>query len=135
MSRCPTFTFLLSIMSKWLATHRSTNVSFKVTIRKRHVCIDNRWPWEWNRYFYLGIWNDERTKIIFLPSFQLVTLLNSQNRNETSILIKSDTLISTWILVFPIGIIHVSTLRNEYFTLFQFLTRLLISKHLNLIST
>ena len=31
--------------------------------------------------------------IIFLPSFQIVTRLNSQNRNETSLLINSDTLI------------------------------------------
>jgi len=32
--------------------------------------------------FNLGIREDERSKIIFLPSFQLVTRLNSQNRNE-----------------------------------------------------
>ena len=69
-----------------------TQVSFKITIRKRHVYIDHRWPWKWNQYFYLGIWEDDRSKIIFLPSFQLVTQLNSQNRNETSLLINSDTL-------------------------------------------
>ena len=34
MSRCPTFTFQVSIMSKWLAKHISTKVSFKITIRK-----------------------------------------------------------------------------------------------------
>ena len=34
----------------------------------------------------------ERSKIIFLPSFQLVTRLNSQNRKETSLLMNSDTL-------------------------------------------
>ena len=83
MSRCPTFIFQHSLMSKWLAKHISTKVSFKITIRKRRVYIDIRWPWKKNQYFYLGIWNDERTKIIFLPSFQLVTRLNSQNRNET----------------------------------------------------
>ena len=68
---------------KILAKHISTKVSFKFTIRKRHVYIDIGWPWKWNQYFYLGIWNDERTKIIVLPSFQLVTWINSQNRNET----------------------------------------------------
>ena len=114
MSRCPIFTFQVSIMSKWLAKHISTKVSFKITITKRHVYIDIRWPWKWNQYFYLGIWNDERTKIIFLPSFQLLIRLNSQNRNETSLLI-SDTLICLWILVFPIGIIQVSTSRKWRF--------------------
>ena len=37
--------------------------------------IDIRWPLKWNKYFYLGIWEDERSKIIFLPSFQLATWL------------------------------------------------------------
>ena len=67
---------------KWLVKNKSTKVSFKITIRKRHVYIDIRWPLKWNQYFYLGIWEYERSKIIFLPSFQLVTRLNSQKRNE-----------------------------------------------------
>ena len=112
MSRCPTFTFQVSIMSKWLSKHISSKVSFKITIRKRHVYIDIRWPWKWKRYFYLGIWKYERSKIIFLPSFQHVTRLNSQNRNETSLLMNSDKLICIWILAFPIGIIQVSTPRK-----------------------
>ena len=112
MSRYPAFTFQLSIMSKWLAKHISSKDSFKITIRKIHVCIDIRWTWKWKHYFYLGIWNDDRTKIIFLPSFQLVTWLNSQNRNDTSLLINSDTLICIWILVIPNGIIQVSTSRK-----------------------
>ena len=66
MTRCPTFTFQVSIMSKWLVKHISTKVSFKITIRKRHVYIDIPWPLKWNLYFYLGIWEDERSKIIFL---------------------------------------------------------------------
>ena len=115
MTRCPTFTFQVSIMSKWLAKHISTKVSFKITIRKRHVYIDIRWPWKWNRYFELRIWEDERSKIIFLPSFQLVTWLNSQNRIETSLFMNSDTLICIWIIAFPIGIIQVSTLRKWSF--------------------
>ena len=118
MSGCPTFTFPVSIMSKWLAKHISTKVSFKITIRKRHVYIDIRWPWKWNQYFYLGIWTDERTKIIFLPSFQLVTRLNSQKSNETSLLMNSDTLICIWILAYPIGIIQVSTPRKWSFLLY-----------------
>ena len=115
MSRCATFTFQVSIMSKWLAKHISTKDSFKITIRKRHDHIDIRWPWKWNQYFYLGIIEDERSKIIFLPSFQLVTWLDSQNRNETSLLMNSDTLIFIWILAFPIGIIQVSTPRKWIF--------------------
>ena len=136
MSRCPTINFQVSIMSKWLAKHISTKVSFKITVRKRHFYFDIRWPWKWNQYFYLGIWEDERSKIIFLPSFQLVTWLNSQNRNETSLLMNSDTLICIWILAFPIGIILVSTAQKWIFlNLFQFPQRLLTSNHFNLIST
>ena len=44
----------------------------------------------------ISIWEfgkDERTKIIFLPSFQVITRLNSHNRNETSLLMNSGTLI------------------------------------------
>ena len=115
MTRCPTFIFQVSIMSKWLAKHISTKVSFKITIRKRHVYIDIRWTWKWNLYFNLGICEDERSKIIFLPTYQIVTRLNSQNRNDTSLLMNSDTLICIWILAFPIGIIQVSTARKWSF--------------------
>jgi len=118
MSRSPTFTFQVSIMSKILAKYISTKVSFKITIRKRHVYIDIHWPWKWNQYFYLGIWKDERSEIIFLPSFQLVTRLNSQNRNESSLLMNSDKLICIWILAFRIGIIQVSTSRKLIFLLY-----------------
>jgi hypothetical protein len=84
MSRCPTIYFQLSIMSKWLPKLIITKVSFKSTIRKRHVYIDTHWPWIFNQYFYLGIWNNDRTKMIVLPSFQLATRLNSQNSYETA---------------------------------------------------
>ena len=114
MSRC-TFTFQILVVSKWLAKHISTKVSFKITIRNGHVYIDIRWPWKRNQYFYLRIWEDERSKIIFAPSFQLVTRLNSQTGNETSLLMNTDTLICLWILTFPIGIIQVSTPRKLFF--------------------
>ena len=86
MSRCPTMSFQLSLISKWLVKHISTEVSFKITIRITHVNIDIRWPWIWNQYFYLGIWIDDRTNIIVLPSFQLATRLNSQNTYETEVI-------------------------------------------------
>ena len=54
MSPFPTINFQVSIMSKWLAKHISTKVSFKITILKKHVYIDNRWTWLWNQYFQLG---------------------------------------------------------------------------------
>ena len=95
-----------------------TQVSFKITIRKKHVYINIRLPWKWNQYFYLGIWENERSKIICLHSFQLVTRLNSQKRNETRFLMNSDTLICIWILAFPIGIIQVSTPRKWIFLLY-----------------
>ena len=95
-----------------------TQVSFKINIRKGHVYIDIRWPWKWNQYFYLSILEDERSKIIFLPSFQLVTRLNWLKRNETNLLMNSDTLICIWILAFPIGIIQDSTPRKWSFLLY-----------------
>ena len=39
MSRCQAFIFQVSIMSKCLAKHISTKVSFKITIRKRHFTL------------------------------------------------------------------------------------------------
>ena len=95
-----------------------TQVSFKITIRKWHVYIDICWPWKCNHYFYLAIWEDERSKIIFLPSFKLVTRLNSLNRSETSLLMNTDTLICIWILAFLNGIIQVSTPRKRSFLLY-----------------
>jgi len=118
MSRCPTFNFQVSLMSKWLAKHISITVSFKITIRKRHVFIDIRWPWKWKQYFYLVIWEDVRSKVISLPSFHLVTRINSQKRNETNLLMNSDTLICIWIFAIPIGIIQFSTPRKWIFLLY-----------------
>ena len=70
----------------------------------------------------MGIWEDESSKIIFLVSLQLVTRLNSQNRNETSLLMNSDTLIFIWILAIPIAIIQVSTPRKwSFLPYFNFL--------------
>ena len=109
MSRSTTFTFQVSI---------STKVFFKITIRKRHVHIDIRWPWKWNQNFYLGIREDERSKIIFLDPFELVTRLNSQKRKQTISLMNSDTLIWIWMLPFPIGISQVSTPRKWIFLLY-----------------
>ena len=114
----------------------STKVSFKITIRKRHVHIDTRLPWKWKQYLYLEIREDERSKIIFLPSYQLVTrLIFSEQKwnkfiNELwHINLYMNISISNW---------HNSIFdphENEVFTLFQFLTRLLTSSHFNLIST
>jgi len=135
MSRCPTFTLQVSIMSKWLAKHIITKVSFKITIRKRHVYIFIRWPWKWNQYFYLGFWEDERSKIIFLPSFQLVTRLNSQKRwnkfiNELwHINLYMNISISNWCIS------SFESTKMKFFILFQFLTRLLTSNHFNQIRT
>ena len=56
-----------------------TQVSFKITIRK--TCL--HWyslTLKMKPVFQLAIWENERSKIIFLPSFQLVTRLNSQNK-------------------------------------------------------
>ena len=68
--------------------------------------------------FLFGNLRKERSKIILLPSFQLVTRLNWKNRNETILLMNSDTSICIWILAFPIGIIQVSTPRKWSFLLY-----------------
>ena len=98
---------------------------------ERNVYFDIGWLWILNPYFYLGIWNDDRTKIIVLPSFQLVTLINLQNRNET------EFINVRWhvILYMNIGISNwhnwtIDTTDMTFFTLFQFLTRFLTSKYL-----
>ena len=124
MSPLQTFTFQLSLMSKWLAKHISTKVSFKFKVRKRHVYIDFGWPWIWNQYFYLGIWNDDRTKINVLPSIPFVTRINSQNSNETVFI---NVL---WHIIFYSNICNSNwyywsfdPTNMKVFTLFQFLTR------------
>jgi len=84
----------------------------------------------------LGIPNDDRNKMIVLPTFQVATRSNSQKKMKLCSIMNPDTLECLWILVFPIGIIEVSTSRKWYFwLLFHFLTRLLTSKHLKLFST
>jgi len=79
MTRCPTINFHLSIMSKWLAKHIRMKVSFKTPARKRHVYNDIGWTWIWNQCFYMGIWNNDRTQMMVLPSFHLATRFNWQN--------------------------------------------------------
>jgi hypothetical protein len=81
----------------------SNEVSCKITFRKRHDYIEIGWPWIWNQCFYLWIWNDDRTKVIVLPSFHFATRFNSQNANETEILMNCDTLICLWILNFQLA--------------------------------
>jgi hypothetical protein len=128
MSRRPTINFQLSGMSKWIAKHISTKDSLKITIRKAHDYIDIRWTWIWIQYIYLGIWNDDRTEIIVFPSFQLATRLNSQNRYETEVInelwhinMYMNIGISNW------HIWRFDTTKMKFFTLFQFLSRLMIT--------
>ena len=134
MSRCPTFIFQVSIMSKWLGKHISTKVSFKITIRKRHVYIDIRCPWKWNQYFYLGFEKMNVLKNFLLFSARYTIKFTEQEWNKFinelwHINLYMNIRISNW---------HNSNFRlheNEFFTLFQFLTRLLTSNHFNLFST
>ena len=136
MYRRPIFNFPVSILSKWLSKHKSSKVSFKFAIRKRHVNIDIGWPWIWNQYLYFGIWNYDRTKIIVLPSFMLDTRIYSQNRNET---VSINVL---WQIIWYMNI-GISNWPNwsfdptnmTFFILFQFLTRILTSKYLKIFST
>ena len=63
----------------------------------------------------LKIWTNYNN---IFASFQLVTRLISQNRNETRLLMNSDQLICIWILAFPFGIIQFSTPRKWNFLLY-----------------
>ena len=74
--------FQLSIISKWLAKHISTNVSSKLLVGKYIFTLTLVVLEYVTIVYYLEIWNDYPTKMIVLPSFQLATRLNSQNINE-----------------------------------------------------
>ena len=123
--------FLALDNEKWIAIHISTKVSIKIIVRKRHVYIDSGWPWIWNQCFYLGIRNDDRTKMIVLPSFQLATRLNSQNTHKT----KFNNELWHINMFMNIGISKRYNWRFDltwmlFLTLFHSLTRLLTSKQL-----
>jgi hypothetical protein len=81
--------------------------------------MDIGWPWIWNQFFYLGIWNVDRTKMIVLHSFQLITWLNSQNTNETEFINESWHIHCLWIFIISIGIIEVSTSRKCFWFYFS----------------
>ena len=136
MSQCLIFIFQLSIMSKWLAKHISTKDSLKINIKKRHVYIDIGWPWIWNQYFYLGVWKDDRTNIIVFPSFQLVTRMNSQYRNE-NVFINVFWLITLYMNIGISKWINWSfeTTNMKFFTLFQILTTFQTFKYLKIFSS
>ena len=114
MSRCPKNNFQLSIMSKCPAKHICTKVSFKITIRRRHVYIDIRCiEYETS----ISFWEFEMLSVV-LPSFQLPTRLNSRTQRKLNLLMNCDTLICIWILVFPFGIIEFTTQRICSFRLY-----------------
>ena len=77
----------------------------------------------------ISIWQFEKMNVQnnILPSFQLVTRLNSQNRNETSLLMKSDINLYMNISISNWHNSSFDSTKMKYFTLFQFLTRLLTS--------
>ena len=122
--------------AKWFAILIRTRDSFKITTRKRYVFIDIGWPSIWNQCFYLGTWNDDRPNMIVLPSFQIATRLNSQNRCET------DIINELWHINLYMNI-GISSWHNwsfyptkmKFFKLFLFLKRLLTSKYMNLFCT
>jgi hypothetical protein len=63
----------------------------------------------------ISIWEFAKMNVLkkYFCFFLLVTRLNSQKRNETNLLMNSDTLICIcMLLAIPIGIIQVSTPRK-----------------------
>jgi len=114
MSRFLTFTFQVSIMSNWLAKHISTNVSFKITIRKGHVYIDIRWPWKCI-FGNLKWWTNQINIFAFISvryTFKFTEQKWSKFINELC------TLICIWMLAVPIGIIQLWTPRKWSFLLY-----------------
>ena len=114
MSRCPKFPFQVSIMSKWLALHKLRS---KLLLGKDMITL-TLVDLEMKAVFLFGNLRRWTFKNNIFASFQLVTRLNSQKRNETILLMNSNTLICIWILAFPIGIIQVSTTRKWSFLLY-----------------
>ena len=75
MSPCPTINFQTSIMTKWHAKPIKTSISFKITIGKRHIYIDNRLPWIWKQYFQLGYlktWSYFNDRFPFISALYMV---------------------------------------------------------------
>ena len=60
----------------------------------------------------MGIRNDDRTKMIVLPSFQLAKRLNSQNTNKTEFINELGQINMFMNIRFPISLIEVSTSRK-----------------------
>ena len=111
-----------------------TQVSLKIILEK--TCLHwHSLTVKMKPVFLFEDFRNERSKIIFLPSFQVVTRLNSQNRNETSLLMNSGTFICIWILAFPIGIFQVSTPRKWSFYFISVPYTITDLNHFNLIST
>jgi hypothetical protein len=132
MSRCTIITFQISIVSKLLAKHISTKVSYTIAIRNRHVYIDIRLRWIWTNISGWDIWNDNSTKMIVLLLFQLFTLLNSQITYEIEFLtdlwhinFNKNIGISNWLIW------SIATTKMKFLTPFHFDTRLLTSSTWN----
>ena len=84
----------------------------------------------WN----LKWWSYRNDIFIFISS--RYKIINHKTQMQLSLLMNIGTLIWLWIFEYQIGIIEVSTSSKYCFlTLFQFLTRLLSSKHLKLYNT
>jgi len=64
------------------------------------------------------IWNDVRTKMIVLHLFYRTTWLNWKHHKKLLFIMKSETLICIWILVFWNGIFEVSTPKKWSFCLY-----------------
>jgi len=74
----PPCTWIALVHISWGEMERFEKRAFQLLKMRKKII--------WYQYFYLGIWNDDRTKMIVLHSFQLATRLNSQNTNETEII-------------------------------------------------
>ena len=135
MSRWPTFTFQLSIMSKWLAKNIRTKESFKITIRKTHIWIDIRCPLKWN---CISIWEFEMMNVLkyyFAFISDRYTIKFKEQKWNKFI---NELWHIYWYMNISNSNWHKSifdSTKMKFLPLFQFLTRLLNSKHLNLIST
>ena len=135
MSRCPTFTFQVSIISKLLGKHICTIVSFKITIRKymftlTFVDLENETS--------ISIWVFEKMnvlkKLFLLFSTRYTIKLTEEKWNKFinelwNINLYMNIRVTNW---------HIwsnDPRKMNFLTSFHFDTRLLTSKHIKLFST
>ena len=134
MTWSPTFTFQVLKMSKWLAKHISTKVSFKITIRKIHVTLTFV---DLENETSISIWEFEKMNVlknifVFFSARYTIKITEQKWNNFINELWHINLYMNISISYWQNS--SFDSTKMKFFSLFQFLTRLLTSNHFNLIS-